>query len=188
VLVPICLGLAAARYPTTVLASSHYIPISNRRLPFWPSFPRQTKKMSRSPPLQTAPNIDVGKSITRGDWKVTTHKRPILNSTEIEAMTSTLGISPPEMIFGNNSVEVANEKLNWSISFNALDALELVDKSGESMLKVSYSEAWQKMRERVHEDIKEIVKPYDWTYTTNYQGTVYVANLHPCAVHLFLDN
>lgn len=119
---------------------------------------------------------------------MTTHKRPILNSTEIEAMTTTLGISPPEMIFGNNSVEVTNEKLNWSISFNALDALELVDKSGDSMLKVSYSEAWQKMRERVHEDIKEIVKPYDWTYTTNYQGTVYVATLNPCAMPLFMDN
>ncbi|RPA96036.1 TIP41-domain-containing protein [Choiromyces venosus 120613-1] len=132
--------------------------------------------MSRSPPLQAAPNIDVGKSVTRGDWKVTTHKRPILNSTEIEAMTTTLGIAPPEMIFGNNSVEVSNEKLNWSISFNALEALELVDKSGESMLKVAYSEAWQKMRERVHEDIKEVVKPYDWTYTTNYQGTVHNTN------------
>lgn len=117
------------------------------------------------------PVADQGKSITVKGWTVITHKLPILKSGEIDAMTKTLGIAPPEMIFGNNSVKVSHES-GWTIHFNALDALNLVDKTGESMLRVSYSESWQKMRERVHENIKEVVKPFDWTYTTSYKGTV----------------
>jgi type 2A phosphatase activator TIP41 len=28
-------------------------------------------------------------------------------------------------------------------------------------------------REKTHEGIKEVVKPFDWSYTTDYSGTVY---------------
>lgn len=94
-------------------------------------------------------------------------------------MTKTLGIAPPEMIFGNNAVRVSHES-GWAIHFDALDALSLVDKTGESMLRVSYSESWQKMRERVHENIKEVVKPFDWTYTTSYKGTVSATQVWRC--------
>lgn len=117
------------------------------------------------------PATDQGKSISIKGWSVATHKLPILKSSEIDTMTRTLGIAPPEMIFGNNSVEVKHDS-GWGIRFDALDALDLVDKTGASMLKVSYSESWQKLRERIHEDIKEVVKPFDWTYTTSYKGTV----------------
>lgn len=117
------------------------------------------------------PATDQGKSISVRGWSVTTHKFPILKSGEIDVMTRTLGIAPPEMIFGNNSVDVKHES-GWGIRFGALEALSLVDKTGESMLRVSYSESWQKMRERIHENIKEVVKPFDWTYTTSYKGTV----------------
>lgn len=117
------------------------------------------------------PATDQGKSISVKGWSITTHKLPILKSGEIDTMTRKLGIAPPEMIFGNNSVDVTHES-GWGIHFSALDALNLVDKTGDSMLKVSYSESWQKMRERIHENIKEVVKPFDWTYTTSYKGTV----------------
>ncbi|KAL0635733.1 Serine carboxypeptidase 3 [Maublancomyces gigas] len=117
------------------------------------------------------PATDQGKSISVRGWSVTTHKLPILKSGEIDTMTKKLGIAPPEMIFGNNSVDVKHES-GWGIHFSALDALSLVDKTGESMLRVSYSESWQKMRERIHENIKEVVKPFDWTYTTSYKGTI----------------
>lgn len=121
------------------------------------------------------PTADQGKSVTVKGWTVTTHKLPILMSGEIDTMNRQLGIAPPEMIFGNNSVEVSHES-GWTIKFTALDALSLVDKTAESMLKVSYSDSWQRMRERVHENIKEIVKPFDWTYTTNYKGSINIAN------------
>ncbi|KAK6543834.1 hypothetical protein TWF694_000562 [Orbilia ellipsospora] len=120
--------------------------------------------------------VDAGKTITVGTVKITTRKLPILNAQEIETMTERLGIAPPEMIFGNNIVSIekmgAGGQSEWGIEFNALDALDLVDKTGNDMLKVAYSAAWQKQRERMHEGIKEVVKPFDWTYSTNYKGSV----------------
>ncbi|KAK6341262.1 hypothetical protein TWF696_008346 [Orbilia brochopaga] len=126
--------------------------------------------------------VDAGRTITVGGITVTTRKLPILNAAEIEAMTEKLGIAPPEMIFGNNVVSIkgvakadgapGEKDKTWKIEFNALDALDLVDKTGSDMLKVAYSAAWQKQRENMHEGIKEVVKPFDWTYSTHYRGTV----------------
>ncbi|KAL7269939.1 Tap42 interacting protein [Rhizina undulata] len=121
----------------------------------------------------TIPVRDLGKTVKQSGWKITTRKLPILNTPEIEALTSAIGIQPPEMIFGHNSVSVEHEASGWKMSFNAEDALQTVDKTGETMLQVAYSENWQKMRERVHEDIKEIVRPFDWSYTTSYKGTIH---------------
>lgn len=125
-----------------------------------------------TPMLPPIAGTNSGKTITQGGWRITTHKYPILSSTELEAMTATLGITPPEMIFGNNLVSLQHISSGFTVSFRALDALSLVDKTGAAMLRVAYSDAWQRMREEVHRDIKEVVKPYDWTFTTPYQGTV----------------
>jgi type 2A phosphatase activator TIP41 len=126
---------------------------------------------TRSPFVIPATVREAGKSFTQRDWKVSTHKYPICSSSEIDAMTSSLGITPPEMIFGNNSVTIHHLPSNWSIVFNAFDALDVVDKTGEAgMLKVAYSEEWQKMREKVSEDIKDVVRPFDWSYSTAWRG------------------
>ncbi|OGM41886.1 type 2A phosphatase activator tip41 [Aspergillus bombycis] len=105
-------------------------------------------------------------------FKITTEKQPILKAEPIEDMTKRLGIAPPEMIFGDNFVTIQHEKSRWGINFNAYDALDRVDKTGASMLKVAYSKEWQRSREKTHEGIKEVVKPFDWSYTTDYTGTV----------------
>lgn len=120
-------------------------------------------------------------------FKVSTQKLPILKADPIEDMTKKLGIAPPEMIFGDNYVAIEHEKSGWAISFNAFDALDRVDKTGEKMLEVAYSKEWQRSRfagssrgylaltssrEKTHEGIKEIVKPFDWSYSTDYTGTV----------------
>ena len=110
------------------------------------------------------------RSITQNGFKITTQKLPILKAEPIEQMTSALGIAPPEMIFGDNYVAVEHAASGWRISFNAFDALGKVDKTGEKRLKVAYSKEWQQSREDTH-DIKEVVKPFDWSYTTDYKGT-----------------
>lgn len=61
-------------------------------------------------------------------------------------MTTKLGINPPEMIFGDNGMSIEHIASGWSIDFNAFDALDLVDKTGEAVLKVSYSKEWQENR------------------------------------------
>ena len=89
-------------------------------------------------------SADAGNSVIVSDFTITSRKLPILNATEIDAMTAKLGIAPPEMIFGNNSVSIQH-KDGFKIEFNALDALDLVDKTGTE-LKVAYSGEWQKSR------------------------------------------
>lgn len=138
-------------------------------------------------------SADGGNSIVVSGYRITTHKLPILNSGEIDEMTSKLGIAPPEMIFGNNSVKiekvgagggrggssgvepaaaaVADGKDGFKIEFIALDALDLVDKTGNDMLKVAYSEDWHKQRQGMQMGIKEVIKPFDWTYSTSYIGS-----------------
>jgi len=86
-------------------------------------------------------------------------------------MTSQLGIAPPEMIFGDNVVAIEHPSSGWGIKFDAFGALDRVDKTGEKRLKVAYSKEWHQSREDNH-DIKEVIKPFDWSYSTDYKGTL----------------
>ncbi|KAF2113471.1 TIP41-like family-domain-containing protein [Lophiotrema nucula] len=123
-------------------------------------------------PLDThAPGHDADNSVTRDGFRITTRKLPILKAGPIEEMNQKLGIAPPEMIFGDNLARIEHTSSGWSISFTALDALDRVDKTGDSMLKVSYSKEWQQNRQKQFEDIKEVVKPFDWSYSTDFKGT-----------------
>ena len=44
-------------------------------------------------------------------------------------------------------------------------------------------------REKVHEGIKEVIKPFDWSYTTDYKGTVrpHAPEFQPCDHPIPLD-
>lgn len=85
--------------------------------------------------------------VTVRGFRIECRKMPILKSKPIEDMTSKLGIAPPEMIFGDNMVSIQHLNSGWGIEFNAFDALDRVDKTGASMLKVAHSREWQKSRQ-----------------------------------------
>lgn len=126
-------------------------------------------------PLEDNPQITIN------NWKISTRKKPILNSTELEDWENNKlkGLTLPEMIFGNNEIRIENTARDWSMDFNALDALRAV-KLEDSGIRVSYSNKWlnskQKQRQMDNFDIEDsslkIVHNYDWTYTTKYSGTV----------------
>lgn len=120
------------------------------------------------------PTKETDHTLTHAGFKITTRKLPILKAGPIEQMTEKLGIAPPEMIFGDNLARIEHLASGWKIEFNAFDALDRVDKTGSSMLAVSYSSEWQKSREKKYgdQDIKGVVKPFDWSYSTDYCGTV----------------
>ncbi|KAL2842954.1 TIP41-like family-domain-containing protein [Aspergillus pseudoustus] len=153
---------------------------------------------SRTAPIPIAgntaavsPTSQRPEAITVKGFKISTQKLPILKAEPIEAMTKKLGIAPPEMIFGDNFVAIEHEKSGWGINFNAFDALDRVDKTGESMLKVAYSREWQKSREATHDGIKDVVKPFDWSYSTDYKGSIISTQGHsfeetstPIPIHL----
>jgi type 2A phosphatase activator TIP41 len=118
-----------------------------------------------------SPSAAPPRTYTVGSFRVTTQKLPILKAGPIEAMTEKLGIAPPEMIFGDNFVAIEHPPSKWAIKFDAFGALDRVDKTGEKRLKVSYSKEWHESRENDHE-IKEVVKPFDWSYTTDFKGVL----------------
>lgn len=107
----------------------------------------------------------------QGRFAISTRKLPISKAGPIDSMSESLGIPVPEMIFGDNLVSISHVPSGWSISFNAYDALDGVDKTGEKMLQVSYARDWSASRERTSAGIKEVVKPFDWSYCTEYRGT-----------------
>ena len=116
-----------------------------------------------------SPDTAPPRSYNIHDFRISTQKLPILKAEPIDAMTAKLGIAVPEMIFGDNFVAIEHLPTKWGIQFDAFGALDRVDKTGEKRLKVSYSKAWHESREDSH-DIKEVIKPFDWSYTTDYKG------------------
>ncbi|PSK38099.1 Type 2A phosphatase activator TIP41 [Elsinoe australis] len=103
-------------------------------------------------------------------WRISTRKLPILKADPIEDMNSKLGIPVPEMIFGDNFVAVEHILSGTQLGFNSFDALDRVSKTQDGMLQVAYSEEWKKGRQH-QEGIKEVIKPFDWSYSTDFKGT-----------------
>ena len=101
-------------------------------------------------PAAVSPSSQKPDATSIKGFRISTQKLPILKAEPIEEMSNTLGIALPEMIFGDNFVKIEHEKTGWGITFNAFDALDRVDKTGESMLKVAYSKEWQKSRCGIH--------------------------------------
>ncbi|XP_067848950.1 TIP41-like protein [Heptranchias perlo] len=105
-----------------------------------------------------------------GPWKLTANKSHIMKSKDIEKLAEEMKMhSLPEMLFGDNVLKVQHAG-GFGITFNATDALRRVD-NGHGTVKVACAEAWQESRAD-SEHSKEVVKPYDWTFTTDYKGTL----------------
>lgn len=105
-----------------------------------------------------------------GPWKITTAKGAILKAEDADRISAELELpSLPEMLFGDNVLQI-DHAAGFGIQFNALDALKLVDNKHD-LMKVAVADEWQSKRQD-SEYIKEVIKPFDWTFTTNYRGTL----------------
>ncbi|KAL1922334.1 uncharacterized protein VTP21DRAFT_9873 [Calcarisporiella thermophila] len=130
------------------------------------------KPLSNLPPHQLI-NERGCRGIKINGWTLISKKASILNSSEISQTEKLLGIPLPEMIFGNNELRLMH-KSGFNFVFNAVDALKRVDVTSKSneLIKVAYAKEWTSKSESNHESIKDVIKPYDWTYTTDYAGTL----------------
>ncbi|PHH61832.1 hypothetical protein CDD81_7935 [Ophiocordyceps australis] len=109
----------------------------------------------------------------QGDFAVATRKLPISKSGAIDALSERIGIPLPEMIFGDNMVQLKHLPTGWTLTFATPDALDAVDKTDRNVLKVAYARDWESSRqETATESVKQAVRPYDWSYSTTYTGTV----------------
>ncbi|KAI8908093.1 TIP41-like family-domain-containing protein [Powellomyces hirtus] len=113
------------------------------------------------------------KGINLHGWTITTCKTAIFNCGELERASQELAVPNPEMLFGNNHLTIAHES-GLKITFKAMDALQRVDASPNAAegIKVACAVHWAKNNAEAAEKIKDVIKPYDWTYTTDYTGTV----------------
>ncbi len=109
----------------------------------------------------------------QGNFRIASRKLPISKADPIDKMGSRIGIPIPEMIFGENLVSITHVPTGWTITFSAEPALDLVDKTGANMLQVAHASSWSSSREQTSAaNIREVVKPYDWSYSTAYRGTL----------------
>ncbi|KAK8723536.1 hypothetical protein OTU49_011767, partial [Cherax quadricarinatus] len=122
-----------------------------------------------------------------GDWTLKVTKSHIMGSqcelpslctedTEVDKLCNLCRYerlltlpSLPDMVFANNSLRIEH-KCGGSITFSALDALRCVN-DREDTLQVAHAQVWKEARADC-EFAKKVVKPYDWTYTTNFRGTL----------------
>lgn len=72
------------------------------------------------------------------------------------------------MVFPNNIMQLVHAS-GVQIEFNALEALKLVS-NGKLDIKVSCSDTWKESRDPSH--LEEKIKPFDWTFSTDYKGSV----------------
>lgn len=105
-----------------------------------------------------------------GPWTLTAAKTHIMKSKDIERLAETMNMPAlPEMLFGDNVLRIQHAD-GFGIEFNAIDALKRVNNMQDSV-KVACAQEWQESRAE-SEASKEVVKRYDWTYTTDYRGTL----------------
>ncbi len=111
-------------------------------------------------------------------WQCEARKSVIMTSHEMEAFSKQHDMpSLPEMIHGRAVVRFSRGDL--SISFSALDALVqwrklCFEKPGP---RVHNSKAWSEERAATLADIP--VKQYDWTFFSDYSGTISGGVLEP---------
>ncbi|KAL1267252.1 hypothetical protein QQF64_002927 [Cirrhinus molitorella] len=111
-----------------------------------------------------------------GPWTVTAAKTHIMKSKDIERLAETMNMPAlPEMLFGDNVLRIRHND-GFGIEFNAIDALKRVNNMQDSV-KVACAQEWQESRAE-SEAPKEVVKRYDWTYTTDYRGTLLGEHTH----------
>lgn len=75
----------------------------------------------------------------------------------------------PEMVFAYNSLLITHVS-GAQIEFNALDALKRVESGKMPDSKVACAEVWQEARSVGH--LEEKIKPFDWTFSSDYRGSV----------------
>jgi type 2A phosphatase activator TIP41 len=105
-----------------------------------------------------------------GDWKIKTSKSRIMSSPEEEELMKKVELPHlPDMLFLQNYV-MLEHKAGLRLSFLPLDALLRVN-AHEDLVHVSMSQEWLDAR-KSSPHLNKIIHPYDWTYTTDYSGTL----------------
>jgi len=107
------------------------------------------------------------------DWRISSTKHRIMNSQESDEVQSQLKLPHlPDMLFIHNHLDLVH-KDGLSIKLLPLPALEKVDAT-QDLIHVASSKEWLESRQNQSSSAQhlKVVHPYDWTFTTDYAGTI----------------
>jgi type 2A phosphatase activator TIP41 len=79
------------------------------------------------------------------------------------------------MTFAKNKLTVAHVKYGYGLEFNCLEALKTVKPDTGYALEVGIADAWKESRSDF-EASRRILKKFDWTFSTDYTGTLIPAS------------
>ncbi|KAI6655023.1 hypothetical protein LOD99_2312 [Oopsacas minuta] len=148
----------------------------------------------------------INESLDYGNWKFLSRKSHILNSkctsnSQCESVPVTTSETDkrrlycdhccfakllelpelPEMCFPQSFL-IIEHCSGVRICFAAFDALQLVDAHNDK-LKVQMAEKWKEERSNT-QGVGDVVHPFDWTYTTEYTGTIVPNPPHSIKIEL----
>jgi len=130
----------------------------------------------RPPPGRTSPFADRPAKVEEfnfQNWAISTTKHRIMNSAESEEVHGKLELPHlPDMLFIHNHLDLVH-KDGLSIRLQPLPALERVDAT-QDLIHVAASKEWLESRKNESSAAQhlKVVHPYDWTFTTDYSGTI----------------
>ncbi|KAG0631341.1 hypothetical protein M758_1G245800 [Ceratodon purpureus] len=111
--------------------------------------------------------------ISVGGWRIQTRKAPILKMGPREKWEKVLGsMHLPQMVFGDNFLELVHEATGLKIHFNALDALRGWKVESLPPVQIPAAAKW---KSRI-KPVEQVILDYDYTFTTPYAGSQCVQN------------
>ncbi len=128
--------------------------------------------------LQQAPK-PVQHAFSNAEWEIGSASGPISASAVLENFENAHKIKAPEMPFLGNHVTLLHKRHGVMIKFDAADMLlgskfdsaEAKEKVS-SLVKVRMAQHWKQNTQVPAQFLQEIQSDYDWTFTSNYGGTV----------------
>ncbi|KAG3089174.1 hypothetical protein PI124_g17844 [Phytophthora idaei] len=118
------------------------------------------------------------KGIRLHNWVIGSNKTHITPIDTVDEIGETAKLTPPEMVFGKNQLVLFHEPSGVCYNFLAVEALKgahfpppasdnAEDIVANQQLKVSIAK-----HNTNKEDVKELDITYDWTYSTDYKGSL----------------
>ncbi|EEY70109.1 uncharacterized protein PITG_06677 [Phytophthora infestans T30-4] len=118
------------------------------------------------------------KGIRLHNWVIGSNKTHITPIDTVDEIGEAANLTPPEMVFGKNQLVLFHEPSGVCYNFLAVEALkgahfpppaseDAKDIVANQQLKVSIAK-----HNTNKEDVKELDITYDWTYSTDYKGSL----------------
>lgn len=132
---------------------------------------RENQPQSKADPVEH-------KGIRLHNWVIGSNKTHITPIDTVDEIGEAAKLTPPEMVFGKNQLVLYHEPSGVCYNFLAVEALkgahfpppvsdQAQDIVANQQLKVSIAK-----HNTNKEDVKELDITYDWTYSTDYKGSL----------------